>query len=217
MHGIRNRDLCGGERISVKYEGKKSHLVVGISGASGALYGIRLLEMARDMDSVETHLVITPPAQMTIAVETDRTADDVAALADHVYDDADLAAPLASGSFPAASTVIIPCSIKSLSAIANCYASTLLARTADVTLKEGRPLILVVRETPLHLGHLRLMVDVAEMGGIIFPPVPALYGRPESVDEIIDATAGRILARLGFPNSFYPHWSGLDVEKGKWA
>ena len=201
----------------MEHENKKSRLVVGISGASGALYGIRLLEMARDMASVETHLIITPAARVTIIAETDRTADDVAALADRVYDDANLAAPLASGSFSTAGMVIIPCSIKSLSAIANCYATTLLTRAADVSLKEGRPLVLVVRETPLHLGHLRLMMEVAEMGGTIFPPVPALYGRPETVEELIDATAGRILARLGFPNRSYPEWRGLNSEGGTWA
>ena len=189
-------------------------LVVGISGASGAWYGIRVLELARRMPDVETHLIVTPAAHLTIAAETDYRAADVLQLADFVYDEEDLAAPLASGSFETAGMVIVPCSVKSLSAIANSYASTLLTRAADVTLKEGRPLILVVRETPLHKGHLRLMLDVAEMGGIIFPPVPALYGRPESVAEIIDATAGRILARLGFSNTSYPEWRGLDVRAG---
>ena len=185
--------------------------MVGISGASGALYGIRVLELARGMPDVETHVIVTPAAHLTIAAETDLSAQDVIQLADYVYDEEDLAAPLASGSFETSGMVIAPCSVKSLSAIANSYASTLLTRAADVTLKEGRPLILAVRETPLHKGHLRLMLDVAEMGGIIFPPVPALYGRPESVAEIIDATAGRILARLGFSNAAYPEWRGLGM------
>jgi len=189
-------------------------LVVGISGASGASYGIRVLELARSIPDLETHLILTPAARLTIAVETDCTAEAVMHLADFVYDENDLAAPLASGSFETAGMVVVPCSVKSLSAIANSYASTLLTRAADVTLKEGRPLILVVRETPLHKGHLRLMLDVAEIGGIIFPPVPALYGRPKSVEEIIDATAGRILARFGFSNTFYPKWKGMCTEAG---
>jgi len=186
-------------------------LVVGISGASGARYGIRVLELARRIPDLETHLIITPASRLTIAAETDYAVEAVIQLADYVYHENDLAAPLASGSFETAGMVVVPCSVKSLSAIANSYASTLLTRAADVTLKEGRPLVLVVRETPLHRGHLRLMLDVAEMGGIIFPPAPALYGRPESVEEIIDATAGRILARLGFSNTFYPEWQGLDT------
>lgn len=188
-------------------------LVVGISGASGALYGIRLLELAGRIPGLETHLIVTPSARVTIEIETDFTADQVMRLAACVHEDQDLAGPLASGSFDTAGMVIVPCSVKSLSAIANSYATTLLTRAADVTLKEGRPLVLVVRETPLHLGHLRLMCRVAEMGGVIFPPAPALYARPKSVGEIIDATAGRILARLGFPNTFYPEWKGLDQDQ----
>jgi flavin prenyltransferase len=187
-------------------------LIVGISGASGARYGIRLLEAARGIPLLRTHLIITHAARLTIAAETDWTCEQVAALAHSVYEDDDLAAPLASGSFPTAGMVILPCSIKTLSAIANCYTSTLLARAADVTLKEGRPLILAVRETPLHLGHLRLMVQAAEMGAVLFPPVPALYGRPKTVEEIVDGTVGRILARLGFPNSLYQTWTGLAME-----
>ena len=187
-------------------------LIIGISGASGAQYGIRLLEAARRIPLLQTHLIITPAAQLVIKAETDWRFDQVAALAHSVYDDGDLAAPLASGSFPTTGMVVLPCSIKTLSAIANCYTSTLLARAADVTLKEGRPLILAVRETPLHLGHLRLMVQAAEMGAILFPPVPALYGRPRTVEEIVDGTVGRILARLGFPNSFYQTWTGLAAE-----
>jgi len=186
-------------------------LVVGMTGASGAAYGIRLIEVARELPGLEVNVILTPAAKLTIEAETEWRAEQVAALAHRFYEDSDLAAPLASGSVPTAGMVIVPCSIKTLSAIANCYAATLLTRAADVALKEGRPLILVVRETPLHLGHLRLMVRVAEMGGIIYPPVPALYGRPKSVEELIDATVGRILARLGFPNTLYPRWRGGEI------
>jgi 4-hydroxy-3-polyprenylbenzoate decarboxylase len=185
-------------------------LVIGISGASGARYGIRLLQAVRQMPAVEAHLIITPAARLTIGAETDWSVDAVQALAARVYDDDDLAAPIASGSFPTAGMIVAPCSIKTLSAIAHSYAATLLVRAADVALKEGRPLLLAVRETPLHLGHLRLMTQVAEMGGIIFPPAPALYGRPRSVDELIDASVGRMLDRLGFPNPLFPRWGEME-------
>lgn len=189
-------------------------LIVGISGASGALYGIRLLQAISQIPGAEADLVITPAARLTIQAETDWTFEQVQALARRVYADDDLAAPIASGSVPTVGMVVIPCSIKTLSAIAHSYASNLLTRAADVTLKEGRPLVLVVRETPLHLGHLRLMTQVAEIGGIIYPPVPALYGRPQSVEALVDATVGRILARLGFPNALYPRWAGLAPAGG---
>jgi len=185
-------------------------LIVGMSGASGALYGIRVLETLRQMADVEADLIITPAARLTIRAETDWTVEQVRALATRAFEDDDLGAPIASGSAPTAGMIVVPCSIKTLSAIAHSYASTLLARAADVMLKEGRPLLLVVREAPLHLGHLRLMTQVAEMGGIIFPPAPALYGRPRSVDELIDASVGRMLSRLGFANPLYPRWQGLE-------
>ena len=152
-------------------------LVVGMSGASGAVLGIRLLEVLAGIDSVETHLVVSPAARITISDETERSLKEVEALADVVYNPQDVGAAIASGSFDTDGMVVIPCSIKTLSAVANCYAGDLLSRAADVTLKEGRPLLLVVRETPLHLGHLRLMVQVAEVGAVIFPPVPAFYAR----------------------------------------
>ncbi len=184
-------------------------LVVGISGASGAVLGVRLLEVLAQIDTVETHLIISQAARITISDETGRSVKQVKALADVVYNPQDVGAAIASGSFPTNGMVIIPCSIKTLSAVAHCYASDLLSRAADVTLKEGRPLLLVVRETPLHLGHLRLMVQAAEMGAIIFPPVPAFYARPSSMDEMVDNTVGRILARLGIDNALFKQWKGV--------
>jgi 4-hydroxy-3-polyprenylbenzoate decarboxylase len=184
-------------------------LVVGISGASGAILAVRLLEVLAQMDKIETHLVVSPAARLTIRDETGRSVKDVEALADVVYKPQDVGAAIASGSFPTGGMVIVPCSIKTLSAVAHSFAGDLLARAADVTLKEGRPLLLVVRETPLHLGHLRLMVQAAEIGAIIFPPVPAFYARLSSVEEMVDNTVGRVLARLGIDNELYMKWEGL--------
>jgi 4-hydroxy-3-polyprenylbenzoate decarboxylase len=187
---------------------EQKRLVVGISGASGAIYGIRLLEVLAQRTEVETHVVITKTARLVIAQETEYTVAQVEALADQTYAPDDLAASIASGSFATSGMVIAPCSIKMLSAVANSYAADLTSRAADVTLKEGRPLVLVVRETPLHLGHLRLMARAAEAGAIIFPPVPAFYGHPQTVAEIVDGTVGRVLARLGVENALYTRWEG---------
>jgi 4-hydroxy-3-polyprenylbenzoate decarboxylase len=187
-------------------------LVIGISGASGAVLGIRLLEVLAQTGAVETHLVISPAARITITDETGRSVKEVEALADVVYSPQDVGAAIASGSFHTDGMVIIPCSIKTLSAVAQCYAGELLSRAADVTLKEGRPLLLVVRETPLHLGHLRLMVQAAEMGAVIFPPVPAFYARLSSIEEMVDNTVGRVLARLGIDNELYMRWQGVGKE-----
>ena len=180
-------------------------LVVGISGASGVILGIRLLEVLQEME-IESHLVISPAAKATIAEETAWTVSDVIALADAVYNHGDIGASIASGSFPTLGMIVIPCSIKTLSGVANSYASDLLVRAADVMLKEGRPLVLVVRETPLHSGHLRLMSEAAQNGAVIFPPVPAFYTQPGSIVEMIDDTVGRILARLGIENDIYTRW-----------
>ena len=187
-------------------------IVVGISGASGAIYGQRLLEALAEM-GLTTHLVVTPPASVTIRQELDMEPAVIRALATHAYDPANLAAPIASGSFVTSTVgmIVAPCSIKTLSAIAHSYTANLLTRAADVTLKEGRPLILVVRETPLHLGHLRLMVQAAENGAVIFPPVPAFYHRPQTIGEMVDHTVGRILARIGVSNRLYRPWQGGDV------
>ncbi len=185
----------------------RPRLVVGISGASGVIMGIRLLQVARALE-LETHLILSPAGRVTIAEETEWKVSEVLALADVAYNHADVGAALASGSFKTMGMVVVPCSIKTLSAIANAYADDLLTRAADVTLKEGRPLILVVRETPLHRGHLRLMSLAAEAGAVIYPPVPAFYARPKSVEEIVDNTVGRVLARLGIENQLYIEWKG---------
>ncbi len=170
----------------------RRRLVVGISGASGAIYGVRLLEVLRSLP-VESHLVMSRSAEVTLAHETDRKAAEVKGLADRVYGNEDLAAAIASGSFKTMGMVVAPCSVKSLAEIASGMAGTLLARAADVTLKERRRLVLMVRETPLTTGHLRAMVAVSEMGGIIAPPVPAFYATPESLDQMVTQTIGRVL------------------------
>jgi flavin prenyltransferase len=183
-------------------------LVVGISGASGAIYGIRFLDLLRALPDVETHLVISDAARRTIAEETDWALRDVEALATRKYSDRDIGAALASGSFKTDGMVIVPCSIKSAAAVAHCLTDTLMARAADVTLKEGRPLVLVVRETPLHLGHLRVLTQLAEMGAVILPPMPAFYNRPKQIEEIVDHTLARVLDRLRLPQSLVPEWRG---------
>ena len=189
-----------------RQKAEKSRLILGISGASGVILGIRALELMCQFEEIETHLVISPAAKLTISAETDWKFPDVIDLADVVHNYNDIGAAIASGSFKTMGMIVIPCSIKTLSAIANSYADNLLARAADVTLKEGRPLLLVVRETPLHRGHIRLMDQAAEAGAVIFPPVPAFYAKPQSVDEIVDNLVGRVLARIGIQNDQYFKW-----------
>jgi flavin prenyltransferase len=172
-------------------------LAVALTGASGSIYGIRLLELLRERDGVETHLVISPAGRRTLVHETDYTAAQVEELADAVYGYRDIGAPLASGSFTTLGMVVCPCSIRTLSALALSSSDNLITRAGDVTLKEGRPLVAVLRETPLHLGHLRLAAQLSEIGGVVMPPVPAFYTRPETVSDIIDDTVGRVLQRLG--------------------
>jgi 4-hydroxy-3-polyprenylbenzoate decarboxylase len=186
-----------------------NRLIVGISGASGAILGIRLLEALRQDDSIETHLILTDAAKITIAQETGWKISAVEALAGEVHKAGNIGASIASGSFQTMGMVVAPCSIKSLSAIAHSHADELLTRAADVQLKEGRPLVLVVRESPLHLGHLRLMVQAAEIGAVIVPPMPAFYSHPQSVDDMINGIVGRILLRLGIANDLYFEWLGL--------
>jgi polyprenyl P-hydroxybenzoate and phenylacrylic acid decarboxylases len=188
---------------------EKKRLVVGISGSSGVILGIRLLEILQN-SPVETHLIITPSAAITIEQETHWKLKDILALSHTHYSHQDIGAVIASGSFETAGMVVIPCSIKSLSAIANSYNENLLTRAADVTLKEGRPLLLVVREAPLHAGHLRLMKLAARNGAIIFPPVPAFYVQSHSLDEMITQIAGRVLQRMGIENQAYRSWEGLS-------
>ena len=184
-------------------------LVVGITGASGVILGIRLLQVVREARLAETHLVLSAAAKATIAQETDWKVSDVETLADVAYDVRDVGAALASGSFVTAGMVIIPCSVKTLSAVANSYSADLLARAADVTLKEGRPLVLVIRETPLHLGHIKLIERAAEIGAVILPPVPAFYARPQTIEQVVDNTVGRVLLRLGIENELYLKWAGM--------
>ena len=188
-----------------------SRLVVGITGASGAILGIRMLEALRPTP-IETHLVLSESAPLTIQQETDWRVENVLSLADISYDFHDVGAAIASGSFATQGMVIIPCSIKTLSAVANSYTDDLISRAADVTLKEGRQLVLVVRETPYHPGHLRLMSEAAAAGAVIFPPVPAFYIHPHSMDEIINNTVGRILARFGIENDLYQEWQGPSTR-----
>lgn len=183
-------------------------IVIGISGASGPQYGFRLLEACKSL-GVETHLVLSKAAEITITQETDQTPSQIKAMADFSYKPADIGARIASGSFHTDGMVILPCSIHSMSEIATGVTSTLLTRAADVTLKEGRKLILSVRETPLHLGHLRSMTQLAEIGAVIAPPVPAFYTLPTSLDDIINQHVGHVLNLLGLENDLAKQWNGL--------
>lgn len=187
-------------------------LIVGISGASGAIYGIRLLEVLARSE-VETHLVLSEAAQKTIRMETDWTVPQVEALATVAYDLKDMGADIASGSYPSDGMVVIPCSIKSLSAIANSFNDNLLIRAADVTLKERRRLVLVVRETPLHKGHLDLMVRLADLGAILLPPVPAFYYRPKTVDELVNHTVGKVLDLFQINHRLFTRWGDPSLKR----
>lgn len=193
-------------------------LIIGISGSSGVIYGIRLLETLRAMPEVETHLVISQGAKLNIALETSWKPREVEALADRVYSDADLAAPISSGSFRTGGMIIAPCSIKTLSGVVNCYADNLVARAADVVLKEGRRLVLVPRESPLHVGHTRLLHAAATMGAIICPPMPAFYNAPKTIDDLIDHTVGRLLDLFDLDSGRVRRWEGptarLDEDSG---
>lgn len=189
---------------------KMKRLIVGISGASGAIYGVRLLQVLRDVTDVETHLVMSAAARQTLALETDLSVRDVQALANVNHDTRDIAASISSGSFQTAGMVILPCSIKTLSGIVHSYTDGLLTRAADVVLKERRPLVLCVRETPLHLGHLRLMTQAAEIGAVIMPPVPAFYHRPQTLDDVINQTVNRVLDQfdISLPQDLFTRWQG---------
>jgi 4-hydroxy-3-polyprenylbenzoate decarboxylase len=187
-----------------------TRLVVGITGATGSIYGIRLLEVLRGYPDLETHLVISRPGKRTIVEETDVGVPEVEGLATQRYDNGDIGAAIASGSFRTGGMVIAPCSIKTAAAIAGCHADTLIARAADVTLKEGRPLVLLVRETPLHVGHLRCMLALAEMGAVVLPPMPAFYNRPRDLDDIVDHTVARVLDRLKLPQDLVAEWRGTN-------
>jgi len=188
-------------------------LLVGMSGASGVVYGVRLLEVLRMLPEVETHVVMSPAARETIGLETDRSPREVDELADVVHRFGDVAAAPSSGSFRLDAMAVVPCSMRTLSAIAYSLSDNLLVRAADVALKERRRLIIAPRETPLHLGHLRSMVQVTEMGAIVAPPMPAFYHRPRSVDEIVDQTVNRLLDLLGLelPEDLFQRWGGAQA------
>lgn len=183
-------------------------MILAITGASGSILGIRALELMQQA-SVEVHLVISEQGALTLAHETGKTGEEIASLASACYDPHDMGAAIASGSFHTDGMLVLPCSIKTLSAIANAYTSDLISRAADVCLKEGRPVILGVREAPFHHGHLRLMDLAVQAGAVVYPPIPFFYGHPQSLDDLVTSTVARMLQRLGLETSSYPHWEGL--------
>jgi flavin prenyltransferase len=180
---------------------------VGITGASGTVYGVRLLQVLRETP-IETHLVISEAAKRVAELETGRTVEQIAAMADVSYGTDEIEAPISSGSFVTMGMIVAPCSIKTLSSIARCASDTLLTRAADVVLKERHRLVLMVRETPLHLGHLRLMADVTEYGAVVLPPVPAFYHEPDTIDDLVDQTVGKVLDQFGIEHSLFKRWQG---------
>ena len=183
-------------------------LIIGMSGASGVIYGIRLLEVLSRVEQVETHLVLSNSAKLNIAIETDRNSKEVQDLADEVYSNKDIAARLASGSFKTDGMIVAPCAVKTLSAIANSYADSLLVRAADVVLKERRRLVLVPRETPLHTGHCELLLKASQMGAILAPPMPAHYINPQTVDDLVDHHVGRLLDLFDLDPGLVQRWQG---------
>lgn len=191
----------------------KKRLIVGISGATGAIYGVRMLEILSKFEDIETHLVLSKAGRMTVQVETPYSSKDVEAMADVVHDVNNVGASISSGSFRTAGMVIAPCSMKSMGAIAHSLGGDLLVRAADVVLKERKKLVLVVRETPLHLGHLEAMVSLSRMGAIIFPPVPAFYHRPKTIDEIINQTVTRILDQFDIDVKLFQRWDDEGMSR----
>ena len=187
-------------------------LVVGITGASGAIYGIRLLEVLSSIKNVETHLIVSEAAEAIIKYEAGRSIEEVRELATFSYDIGDMGARISSGSFRTDGMIVAPCTVKTMSAIANSYSENLLIRVGDVTLKERRQLLLLVRETPLHIGHLRNMERLCEMGAIIMPPVPAFYHRPQTIEDIVDHTVGKMLDLFGIEHSLFLRWSGMAKQ-----
>ena len=187
-------------------------IILAITGASGAIYGLRTFETLKGL-GVPVHLVLSPVGARILAEETGMKPADLQEQADCWYRPDDLSARVASGSFPTRGMLVVPCSIKTLSGIANSYTENLVQRAADVCLKEGRPLLLGVRETPLHAGHLRLMSQAAAAGAILFPPIPAFYHQPQSINDLVDATIGRMLARIGIPNDLYRPWKDNTTSK----
>ncbi len=189
-------------------------LIIGITGASGVVYGTRLLEVLSSMKEIETHLIISEAGEININYETNWKIEDVKAMASFSYDINDISARIASGSFKTDGMIIAPCTVKTMSALANSYADTLLTRAGDVTLKERRKLVLLVRETPLHIGHIRNMERLCEMGAIIMPPVPAFYHRPKTIQDIIDHTIGKALDIFNIKHNLFERWPGLLSEEG---
>lgn len=187
-------------------------IIVGITGATGVIYGIRLLEALKSAE-VETHLILSDAGKKNILIETDYAIGDVEKLASQVHDVENLASSISSGSFKTDGMVIVPCTVKTLSGVAHSYNDNLIVRAADVVLKERRRLILVVRETPLHKGHLELMSKVADLGGIILPPIPAFYHSPRTIDDLLDHTTGKILDLLEIENSLFTRWKGMNERK----
>jgi flavin prenyltransferase len=192
---------------------KSKRLIVGISGATGAIYGVRILEILSRMDDVETHLVLSKAGRMTIQVETPFSAKDVEAMADVVHDVNNVGASISSGSFRTEGMVIAPCSMKSMGGIAHSLGGDLLVRAADVVLKERKKLVLVARETPLHLGHLEAMVALTRMGAVIFPPVPAFYHRPKTLDDVINQTVTRILDQFDIDVKLFHRWDDEGMSR----
>jgi 4-hydroxy-3-polyprenylbenzoate decarboxylase len=192
----------------------KKRLIVGITGASGVIYGVRLLEVLKQTD-IETHLIMSEAGKLNIQIETSYDVDDVLSMADVTYTNTDIAASVASGSFQTMGMVIAPCTVKTLSGIANSFNETLLIRAADVQLKEKRKLALMFRETPLHIGHLRLLTLAAEMGAHIVPPVPAFYHHPETIDDIINQSVGKVLDYMGIAHTLFKRWDNSALEKLK--
>ena len=187
-------------------------IVVGIAGASGVIYGIRLLECLKETD-YEIHLIISEAGKLNIEIETKYTAEDVAQMSDYAYDNIDVAAGPSSGSFLTEGMVVVPCTVKTLSGIANSYTENLLIRAADVSLKEKRKLVLVVRETPLHKGHLALMTRAADMGAHILPPVPSFYHQPKTIQDIVDQTIGKIFDYMGIQHNLFQRWGDSDATE----
>ena len=195
----------------VRWKRVAIRLIIGLSGSSGVIYGIRLLEVLRGIPEVESHLILSKGAELTLRLETPYSVDEVKSLADMSYDPGNLAAAVSSGSFRVSGMVVMPCSMKSLAQIALSLNDNLLTRAADVTLKERRKLVLVPRETPLHLGHLRHMTAVTEMGGVILPPAPSFYHAPKTIMDLVDQTVGKVLDQFGIEHRLFQRWGGDDA------
>jgi flavin prenyltransferase len=187
-------------------------IIIGISGASGVTYGVRVLELLKDSD-IETHLILSSGGKTNIRIETDYSPEEVAAMATKTYDDSDMAAAVSSGSFMTDGMIVAPCTIKSLSGIANSYNTNLLVRAADVSLKEKRKVVLVIRETPLHKGHLRLMSQAADIGAHILPPVPSFYHKPKTIQDIVDQTVGKVFDYMGIEHDLFNRWGEENKER----